>query len=429
MIKYREPFLLSSSGSTRATAYGFSNKSVTMDGKTHVVWLDAVAQVCGRTYDHATGTWGETLQLFEGCDNHTTPCLSVDKDKHLRLVYGPHGWWGDWNEARFMWVRSEEPNRIGAWRDEVAFGYNATYSCMVHTPADLDVIVYRGGEYPPSLMFQKQRAKGGWTSAKGLFRQEIAPQYTHVNATAACAADGTLYVAGHLYNIGFDYGFGNLGKIENMKTGGTVIIKSADLGESWTDLKGEPVRVPALYDERYSVPPVPPFESTRYLDGLAVDSAGSVWALVNCTELVCRDILLSRWTGDDWQTVNVAPFLPAGRSAVDCVMTIDSADRIHIALNAVLEDYVKDASDDGTWGNPTAEIFHLVSRDAGATFECNQVSIADDSLPNWLPNISRGGVYNPVEKPVILYTHGSKGEGCSPETKTEAYCVLIEDME
>jgi len=57
------------------------------------------------------------------------------------------------------------------------------------------------------------------------------------------------------------------------------------------------------------------------------------------------------------------------------------------------------------------------------------VSIPDDELPNWLPNISRGGVYSPVEKPVILYTHGSKGEGCSPETKTEAYCVLIEDVE
>ena len=53
MIKYYDPILLSSSGFTRATAYGFSNKSATLDGRTHVVWLDAVAQVRGRTYDHA----------------------------------------------------------------------------------------------------------------------------------------------------------------------------------------------------------------------------------------------------------------------------------------------------------------------------------------------------------------------------------------
>jgi len=47
VIKYHDPFLLSSSGSTRATAYGFSNKSTTLDGRTHVVWLDAAGQVRG----------------------------------------------------------------------------------------------------------------------------------------------------------------------------------------------------------------------------------------------------------------------------------------------------------------------------------------------------------------------------------------------
>ncbi len=51
MIKYQDRFLLSSSGSTRATAYGFSNKRATLDGRTQVVWLDAVAQVCGRRLD------------------------------------------------------------------------------------------------------------------------------------------------------------------------------------------------------------------------------------------------------------------------------------------------------------------------------------------------------------------------------------------
>lgn len=50
----------------------------------------------------------------------------------------------------------------------------------------------------------------------------------------------------------------------------------------------------------------------------------------------------------------------------------------------------------------------------------------DDSLPNWLPNISHAGVYQPVERPAILYTHGDKGEGCSPTTQTEVWCVFVE---
>lgn len=66
MIKFSKPFLLSGKGSTRAMAYGSSNKSIALNGRLHVVWLDAIAQVCGRTYDRATGEWSEKFTLFEG---------------------------------------------------------------------------------------------------------------------------------------------------------------------------------------------------------------------------------------------------------------------------------------------------------------------------------------------------------------------------
>jgi len=68
-----------------------------------------------------------------------------------------------------------------------------------------------------------------------------------------------------------------------------------------------------------------------------------------------------------------------------------------------------------------------VSRGRGATFECSQVSPTDGSTANWLPSISLAGPLHPVEKPVILYTRGDKGEGCSPVTETEVYCVVVED--
>jgi len=97
---------------------------------------------------------------------------------------------------------SAEPNRVNAWTDEQNFGYNATYPYLVHTPQDIDVIAYRGGEPPASVMFQRQWPLGGWTTAREIFRQEIEPQYTHVGATCACGADGTLYLACHFYNVG-----------------------------------------------------------------------------------------------------------------------------------------------------------------------------------------------------------------------------------
>ena len=102
-MRLSEPFRLSASGSTRATAYNWSNKVVTRDGKTHVVWLDAVSTVCGRSYDHASGEWSDTVQIDTGADNHCNPSLTMDAEGRLRLCYGPHGWSGDWNQGRVRW--------------------------------------------------------------------------------------------------------------------------------------------------------------------------------------------------------------------------------------------------------------------------------------------------------------------------------------
>ena len=404
MIQYSKPFLLSEKGSTRATAYGFGNKSVTLDGKTHVVWLDAIAQVCGRTYDHASKKWGETIPLFEGCDNHTNPALAADAEGHLHIAYGPHGRWGNWNYGCFKHVVSENPNSLQGWRDEVSFGYNATYANLVHTPSGLDCIAYRGGEPPASLMFQKQRPLGGWTSTRELMRQEIEPQYTHVGATMVCDAKGTLYVGGHFYNADTDG-----------RSTGVAVLKSADMGETWTDIRGEATPVPVCYDKRFAVPHRG--KGDVRLAGLALDLKGELWVATSshgCARL-------SHWSGDGWDTIDLNPFLPEDRAAVAGPITIDSRDRIHMVVNLNKADTAEKA-----WGHPSLEVFHIVSKDSGRSFECNQVSTSDASMANWLPSISLAGPLQPVENPVILYMHGVKGEGCSPPTETEVYCVMVE---
>lgn len=403
MIRYGKQFLLSGKGSTRATAYEFSNKSVTLYGKTHVVWLDAIAQVCGRTYDHATQSWSEAFRLFEGCDNHTSPALTADKNGRLRLAYGPHGVWEKWNHGQFKWAISERPGRIDSWTGEHSFGYSATYACMVHTPSGLDVIVYRGGEKPASLMFQKQRVLGGWTTAREIMRQEIEPQYTHNGATIVCDAQGALYVAGHFYNDRTDG-----------KSAGVAVLKSTDMGESWTDMRGEVSPVPICYCARFAIPHGG--EGDLTVAGLAVDSRGKLW--------VSTSWCLSYWSGDKWESIDLSPFLPEDRRVQYGPITIDSGNRIHMVVGLNKADAVGEA-----WGHTSREVFHLVSRDRGTSFECNQVSTPDESMANWLPNISLAGPFHPVEKPVILYTHGVPGKGCSPLTETEVYCVMVEELD
>ena len=120
--------------------------------------------------------------------------------------------------------------------------------------------------------------------------------------------------------------------------------------------------------------------------------------------------------------MDLAPFLPGDRVAQAGPITIDSCDRIHMVTN------LNEPVEGKAWGHPSHEVFHLVSRDRGASFECNQVSPADDSTANWLPSISLAGRLQPVDKPVILYTRGDKGEGCLPITETEVYCVFVEDL-
>ena len=426
-MKYAEPFLLSESGSTRATAYGFSSKSITRDGKTHVVWLDAVARVSARTYDHDTRSWSETFLVGEGQDNHASPALVVDRAGYLHIAYGPHS--RGWNDGRFKYALSQQPNRADHWQqpeETIAnFGCRATYACLIHTPAEVDAIVYRGGDYPLSLMFQRRHPLGGWTPAQAIFRQDIVPQYTHYGGTCACGANGTLYVAGHFYNVGAREP-GGAGERAEQRSHGMAIVKTPDLGETWTDLAGEAVRVPTPYDGRIAIPPVG--ENLR-VAGLAVDSVGRPWTLALHPDVGHPRLLLSHWADGGWRTTDLAAHLPPGREASDAAMTIDSQDRVHLAVSAVdVEAASSDAPEVHAWGHPSNDVFHLMFEPTSGTATCTQVSRGGPAA-NWLPSISRSGVFHPVHRPTILYTSGVPGRTCSSPERTKVYCVLVDPTE
>ena len=103
------------------------------------------------------------------------------------------------------------------------------------------------------------------------------------------------------------------------------------------------------------------------------------------------------------------------------MLTIDTADDLHILVTGVDPEAV---GNDSHWGHPSSEVFYLHSSDQAASFSCEQLSPADPTTANWLPSISRPAPFHPVEKPVVMYTHGDVGSGLRPDTKTEVWCLL-----
>ncbi len=422
-MRYSQKHLLSSQGSDRGTAYDPCNKIVSLAGKTHVVWTDAVAFTRGRTFDHASGQWGPTVAIGEGCDNHNTPGLTADRDGRLHVAYGPHGMWDQgpgiptWPTGSFRYAVSAEPNSLaGLETTRTPFGHYATYGCIVSTPHG-ECIVYRGGERPYSVMFQKTRTLGRWSCPRPLIEQEIESQYTQYMARLVCAPDGTLYAAGHIYAAGRGHSLG------------VAVLRSPDGGETWTDMSGLPAATPVAYGPRFAAPH-PPAEFDPRLGGLAVDARGRLWALTHAAIAGCHQLILSRWEHDRWISNDLAGVLPEPWGFVGGPMGIDTRGRIHLAVTAVDRRAVEPGK--GVFAHASTEVFHLCSADDGRTFECRQISETDPATPNWLPTVSQAGPFHSVEHPAILYTHGraqknEPGMGCRHTVETDIYCVFVED--
>jgi hypothetical protein len=421
MSAYRQPFLLSKHGSDRATAYVHANKCVTRAGLTHVVWTDAVAVTQGRTFDHRAGTWGETITIGVGRDNHNDPCLTADKEGQLRIAFGPHGDWDQlenpekWPSGKFKVGAATEPGSLASITQFHPVGYGATYAFLLHLADGRDALAYRGGEQPFSVQFQVQRPLGGWTHAQPLMAQDIKPQYTHYGASLAAAPDGTLYAGAHFYNIG------------TKRSAGVGILKSPDGGLTWLDLKGRRLALPALYGKRIAVPSFAAADSP-YNGGLAVAPDGALWALVYASAGKRFPLRLSRWDGKAWDTINLDAVLPPERGVCQAILSLDAAGRLHILAAAV--ERARFGKDDQTFGHPSLQVFHLWTDPGKTAFRHRMISDGDPEIPSWHPSLSLPGPFHPVEKPVLLFTKGrnqaASDTGCRHTLETDVYCVLPE---
>ena len=408
MPELSEPYMLSTTGSTRATAYKMTNKAVRIGDLTHVTWLDAVARVMAATYDHASGAWSPPVFIGEGIDNHTNPALSAAPDGQLRLAYGPHGFWekAAYNQGRFRLCVSARPNDSSAWQHVNNIGYGATYACLQTDSRGRDHLVYRGGAGPPGARYERRQPHNTVDRGTLLAIENVEPAYTFVGATLTIGPGDVLYAA-------FMYYYG-----PRETSRGVCAIKSPDGGTTWTGMDDRPIALPLDYDPAHA----PPHGSEKpYTGSMAVDLEGDPWIITNDLGPTGGGHFLSVHRDGRWRPTRLEPFLPDGLVMQQATMTIDAKGRILIAAD------VNDAAAaaNGRWGHPSRECLLLCSADEGRTFSSTPISRPDPEVPNWLANISRTGPNHDLRDPLIIYTHGFKGEGCAPPDTTEVHAVWV----
>lgn len=410
LVNPSAPYLLSSSGSVRATAYEVANKAVRIGSHTHVTWLDAVSRVCVRTYDHAADRWLDTVYLDDGIDNHANPCLTKTPEGKLRLAYGPHGFWEEniWNAARFKLRESEQADSVAAWRQTESAGYGATYACLVTDRQGRDHLVYRGGPQPQGCLYERRQPNDVWDRLTKLSAHADRAGYTFINASLVVAPGDALFCA-------FMYYTDTTGR-----SAGACILKSPDGGDTWLGVDDRPVQLPLYCHCDFALPQE---GDVPYVLGLACDGAGNPLAVTG--DLGGRGgFYFAAFRNGRWQRTQLDPFMPAGWQLTAAMVTVDAQGRILIPVTAVAG-YSGQGQVPG--GAPDSEVFLLASGDDGRTFQAVQISETSPDTASWLPNISHTGPDYDLSRPLLLYTHGAPGGGsCFTGERTDVYAVWVD---
>ncbi|MDP6779205.1 MAG: BNR-4 repeat-containing protein, partial [Candidatus Latescibacteria bacterium] len=230
--------VLSTTGSTRGTAYTMSNKILTHEGKTHAVWLDQISKSTIRTYHHKTRRWGQPVHIGTGDDNHAGPALAMDSKGYLHVVYGPH-------HNPIQHAVSKRPNTSTAWVQQEPFGGRcATYPSLVCDSEDTLHACYRGAieeEIPRSLIYQRKPKDGEWSTPVQLVDPQGLRAYTQFTNALHLGSDGTLYLVYHIVRATEQ-------DSRDTKGRGFGAMRSRDGGVTWETMSGEQLSLPTTPD-------------------------------------------------------------------------------------------------------------------------------------------------------------------------------------
>jgi hypothetical protein len=397
------PFLLSATGSGRATAYLESGKIVTFRGRTHVTWLDTPPEgfrIKIRTLDHASGQWSPAVTVGEAVDNHGGPALTVDDDGFLHIVYFSH-------HHPFRYHRSLRPNDAGGWGPMEQFGQDLTYPTLLCAPdGTLVLSARRSFENRPWELELWSKAPGRPWTRRGAVLRSRQPNYSQFAASMVWAPDHRrLFLSFRIYEMP-DY---------EKKDAVTAVgcITSPDGGETWRRLDGTPLVLPASADE---VDPIVCGDSRtgRIADtgSMALSPAGvpHLTYSIKTPQGAETFLAVARHDGG-WRQVCLNQFLP---------MEFRNWAMVHqggVAFTAdgrllVVGTLQNLRAGEDAWGHPGTEIVQFTSRDGGAGFAAELLTTPDPKVPHWLPNLEKPTGFNVIpDHPGMIYTAGGAGAG------------------
>ena len=397
--------VLSTNGSTRATAYMMSNKIITANGKIFVTWLDQLSDIQIKAFNIKQQGWGETILVGKGVDNHSGPAMTIDSKGYLHIVFGPH-------HGPFQYTRSTKPYDIQQWEPVQYFGVNGTYPSLVIDREDRLHIAYRGGPEPRRLMYQQKKKNDDWSDPVELVHPGVDSGYTQFGNALLIGRDGTIHLAFHIYDLVSPAAGKSIG-----------YLRSKDGGKTWQSAAGEPIELPAT-------PASPCFiEQRQELDmrcgNLTVDPDGNPWLTAFHNEQKPRSVTLWHHDGKRWIGRELLPVIKKQYPDWELLYSSIAFDQdgTLYSVSAIQHEFGSTY-----WGDPSLEIILLTSADRGNTFDITPVSMEDPTLPNWLPNIERPYGPNPIAVPSFLYTHGGPGVGVTEGDATEVVFVRLKKI-
>lgn len=396
--------ILSTNGSTRATAYMMSNKIISTNEKIYVSWLDRVADIQIKSYDKKSDSWSETFLIGTGVDNHSGPAITMDSKGYLHAVFGPH-------HGPFQYRKTMNPFDISRWDTIRFFGVTGTYPSLVCDNEDKLHIAYRGGAEPWRVMYQQKPEQGAWSGPIELVHSQLDTGYTQYGNSLIISPDGTIHLGFHIY--------------DQQPPGGKALgyLRSKNRGETWETAHGLKIDLPAT-------PASPCFiEQGAQLDmrcgNLAIDSDGNPWLTAFHNEKRPRSTVLWHHDGTEWrgqELLNVIKHQYPDWEILYSSITFDQDGMLYIVSA------IQKAFSPTYWGDPSLEIILLTSPDRAKTFKIIQVSKIDPNLPNWLPNIEHPYGQKPIGCPSFLYTYGGPGVGVTEGAATEVTFVKLKKV-
>ena len=400
-----DPFVLSSSGCGRATAYVEANKIVSAAGKTYFSWLnsegeDFAVYMC--SLDHSSDQISDPVKIGNAQDNHGGPALTIDSQGYFHIVYYPH-------HQPLRYRRSLQPHDISAWTKEQQFGIDGTYPTLICGPDDTLYCTVRrsNAEHPWGVELFTKARNGVWQPSQYILVSR-SQGYSHFQESLAWSRDDKIL---HLFCRFHEFSDKEVyGRKQTI-----AYMRSPDFGVSWNKVDGTPIELPAQADdldvlERGGVD----LGLILRAGGMAVDTTGAPHLVYSKQgDREGKTFLVKVMQNQIGEQILLNKFLP--KQFENWMLTMPGSVTFDSDNNMYIVAQISKINDgENYWGHPSSEVVLFYSKDQGNSFSCRLVSTLDKKRAHWLPNIERNTGHHKINHhPYCMYTAGPPGTGNS----------------